>query len=124
MTNEVFHQRFSELSDETRARNKREDRLLDVRLKVYEKEKNIRLNILRKEQYQLERTRLALIEDYHRIQQEKQKQSLPVYLSERPDLDESLLQLSNPELNTTDLSSTNKSKPITPTKIVRPHSAN
>jgi len=50
------------LSDVIRARNKREDRLLNVRMKFYEREKNIQLTIIRKEQHQLERVRSSLYE--------------------------------------------------------------
>lgn len=50
------------MSDVIRARNKREDRLLNVRVKYYEREKNVRMNIIRKEQYLLERVRSSLYE--------------------------------------------------------------
>ncbi len=130
MNNESFHQRYSELSDEIRAKNKREDRLLDVRLKHVEREKNIRLNILRKQQYQVERTRLSLIEDWNKIQQDKRKQSVPTYISEKLKLDSSILQLSAPELFNKDweppveiVSTMPTKKSIASTNIIRPHSA-
>ncbi|CAF4955768.1 unnamed protein product, partial [Rotaria magnacalcarata] len=44
---EFMHQRYTELSDVIRSKNKVEDRLLSVRLKCYEREKKIRLNIIR-----------------------------------------------------------------------------
>jgi hypothetical protein len=129
MNNEVFHQRYSELSDEIRMKNKREERLLDVRLKYYEREKNIRLNIIRKEQYQLERTRSSLLEQINKIQQDKQRQFIPQYISEKIKFESALLQLSAPELFKTDsepqinviqseLIPTKK-----PTNVIRPHSA-
>ena len=41
--------------------------MLDVRLKFYEREKNIRMNILRKQQRQLERTRTSLDREATRL---------------------------------------------------------
>jgi hypothetical protein len=132
MNNELFHQRYSELSDEVRAKNKREDRLLEIRLKYFEREKNIRLNILRKEQYQLERTRSSLMEQLNRIHQDKQKQFIQSYFHENTKFESPIVQLSQPELFKTDwepissqiqsqLSPSNK--PITHKKVIRPHSA-
>jgi hypothetical protein len=132
MNNELFRQRYSELSDEVRAKNKREDRLLEIRLKYYEREKNIRLNILRKEQYQLERTRSSLMEQLNRIHQDKQKQFIQSYFHENTKLESPIVQLSEPELFKTDwepISSQIQSqlipsdKPITHKKVIRPHSA-
>jgi hypothetical protein len=42
--------------------------MLDVRLKFYEREKNIRMNILRKQQHQMERTRTSLDREATRLQ--------------------------------------------------------
>lgn len=42
--------------------------MLDVRLKFYEREKNIRMNILRKQQHQMERTRTSLDREATRVQ--------------------------------------------------------
>jgi hypothetical protein len=129
---ESFHQRYSELSDEIRAKNKREDRLLEVRLKYYEREKAIRLNILHKEQHQLELTRSSLIEQFNKIQQDRHKQLIPSYIPERPKFEPSILQQSTPELCKTDWESNlimikpsiiPMDKTISPTKIIRPHSA-
>lgn len=135
MCSELFHQRYSELGDEVRTRNKREDRLLDIRLKYYEREKNIRLNILRKEQYQLERTRSSLMERLHRLDQDKQKSFIPAFIPDRTKLEASILQFSLPEFFNSDLETSSnlaplqlmppiqKEKPITPKNVVRPHSA-
>ncbi len=99
-------------------------------MKYYEREKHIRLNILRKQQYQVERTRLSLIEDWNKIQQDKRKQSIPTYISEKIKLDPSIVQLSTPELFNTDweppveiVSSMPTKKSIASTNIIRPHSA-
>ncbi|CAF1541260.1 unnamed protein product [Adineta ricciae] len=131
INNELFHQRFTELSDEVRAKNKREDRLLEIRLKYYEREKNIRLNILRKDQYHLERTRSTLVEQVNRIQLERYRKFMPSYLPEKNKLEmPSLVQLSTPEFFNTDwepvsipIPAVAKETPITPTNLVRPHSA-
>jgi len=127
MTNELFHQRYSELSDEVRAKNKREDRLLEIRLKYFEREKNIRLNILRKEQYQLERTRSSLMEQLNRIHQDKQKQFIQSYFHENTKFESPIVQLSQPELFKTDWEPISQlipsNKPITHKKVIRPHSA-
>ncbi|CAF1537549.1 unnamed protein product [Rotaria magnacalcarata] len=118
-----------------RAKNKREDRLLDIRLKYYEREKNIRLNILCKEQHQLERTRSLIIEQVNRINQDKSKLSMASFIAERTKLESSIVQLSNPELfnNGWEPTITIKESESTPsipidrsrpsTKVVRPHSA-
>lgn len=133
----MYYQRYSELSDEIRAKNKREDRLLDVRLKYYDREKNIRLNILRKEQYQVERTRLVLSEQRAKIQQERQRQALPVYMNARLDLEPVVLQRSAPDLSQAEWDShavvepteilppipADHPRPSSTTKIIRPHSA-
>lgn len=100
-------------------------------MKYYEREKNIRLNILRKEQNQVERTRFTLGDDWNRIQSEKQRQSIPSYLQEKIQSEPPpVVQLSAPELFKTDwepfveaLSAVPMNKPITPAKIIRPHSA-
>ncbi|UJR35940.1 hypothetical protein I4U23_028681 [Adineta vaga] len=134
VNNELFHQRYSELGDDVRAKNKREDRLLDIRLKYYEREKNIRLNILRKEQHHLERTRSTLIEQLNRIQYDKYRQLIPSYLREQKKSEVSLVQLSTPDFFNTDweqpisntvqtCSSIVKNKPPVHTNIIRPHSA-
>ncbi|CAF1175543.1 unnamed protein product [Rotaria sp. Silwood1] len=135
VNNELFHQRYSELSDEVRAKNKREDRLLDIRLKYYEREKNIRLNILRKEQYQLERRRSLLIEPLNRIYQDKRKQLIASLIAEKINLEPSIVQLSTPELFNLDLepsSTLRESELIQPIptdksmkrkNVIRPHSA-
>ncbi|CAF3298681.1 unnamed protein product [Rotaria socialis] len=134
-SSESFRERYSELSDEIRAKNKREDRLLDIRLKYYEREKNIRLNILRKEQHQLERTRSLIIEQVNRINQDKPKLSMASFIAEKTKLELSIVQLSNPELFNNDWeptitikeSESIRSIPIDrsmpSTKVVRPHSA-
>ncbi|CAF0730213.1 unnamed protein product [Rotaria sordida] len=133
--NELFHQRYSELSDEIRAKNKREDRLLDIRLKYYEREKNIRLNILRKEQHQLERTRSLLIESLNRIHQDKQNPLIASLIAEKTKLESSIVQLSTPELFNIDwepsshlkqaelIPSIPTDKTIKPKSVIRPHSA-
>jgi hypothetical protein len=71
-----------------------------------------------------------LIEDWNRIQQDKRKQSMPTYLSEKLKLDSSIVQSSAPELFSTDLappveivSSMPIKKPMASTNIIRPHSA-
>ena len=109
MNSELFRPRYSELSDEIRTKNKREDRLLEVRLKYYDRERNIRLNILRKEQYQLECTRSALIEQLVKIQQDKPKQIIP----QKPAASEWHEFIPTIQAK----------KPITPIKVIRPHSA-
>ncbi|CAF0830696.1 unnamed protein product [Adineta ricciae] len=131
INNELFHQRFTELSDEVRAKNKREDRLLEIRLKYHEREKNIRLNILRKEQYHLECTRSTLIDQVNRIQLERYRKFMPSYLPEKNKLEmPPLVQLSTPEFFNTDWEPVSNPIPvvaketsITPTNLVRPHSA-
>ncbi|CAF0783031.1 unnamed protein product [Didymodactylos carnosus] len=50
-------QRYSELSDEIRAQNKREDRLLDLKIKYYERETRTRLTMLQKEKHLLLKVR-------------------------------------------------------------------
>ncbi|CAF2479621.1 unnamed protein product [Rotaria sp. Silwood2] len=135
VNSELFLQRYSELSDEIRAKNKREDRLLDIRLKYYEREKNIRLNILRKEQHQLERTRSLFIEPLNRIYQEKRKPLIASFIAEKAKLESSIVQLSTPELFNTDwepisnlkqpelIPSIPTDKSIKPKNVIRPHSA-
>jgi len=127
MNNELFHQRYSELSDEVRAKNKREDRLLEIRLKYFEREKTIRLNILRKEQNQLEHTRSSLMEQLNRIHQDKQKQFMQSYFHENTKFEPPIVQLSQPELFKTDWEPISQlipsNKPITHKKVIRPHSA-
>ena len=101
-------------------------------MKYYEREKNIRLNNLRKEQYQLERTRYALLEDWSRIQLDKRRQTIPSYLQEKLSAEPPppIVQLSAPDLFKVDLepfveavSAVPTNKPITPVNIIRPHSA-
>lgn len=103
-------------------------------MKYYEREKNIRLTTLRKDQYQIERLRSMLGEDWHRIQLEKHRQSIPSYLQEKiqsePPAPAPVVQLSAPELSKVDwepfveaLSAVTTKKPLTPVKIIRPHSA-
>ncbi|CAF1150825.1 unnamed protein product [Adineta steineri] len=125
VNSELFHQRYSELSDEVRAKNKREDRLLHIRLKYYEREKNTRLNILRKEQYQLERTRSLLTEQCHKIQQDKQKQFISLYFNGKTNLEQTpIVRLSTPEFFNTDWeTTTTDNNSIKHTNVIRPHSA-
>ena len=96
-------------------------------MKYYEREKNIRLNILRKEQYQVERTRLTLSDDWNRIQLEKQRQSIPSYVQERIQSEPlpPVIQLFKTDWEpfVEALSAVPTNKPITPVKIIRPHSA-
>lgn len=104
-------------------------------MKYYEREKNIRLNNLRKEQHQLERTRYALLQDWTRIQLDRRRQTLPSYLQEKRSSESAppplpVIQLSAPDLFKVDLepfveavSAVPTNKPITPVKIIRPHSA-
>ena len=118
-------------SDEIRAKNKREDRLLDIRLKYFEREKKIRLNILRKETQLLERKRSELTEQWTKIQENRPKQSLASFLTEQMDLERMVLQGSAPELFDSDWEeskSTIVSRPLeqlkkSSTLLVRPHSA-
>lgn len=69
-----------------RARNKREDRLLDVRIKFYEREKKIRLNMLRQQQHFFQRTRASLLEEMHRLQLKREHERLftPAWFAQRP----------------------------------------
>ncbi|CAF0999549.1 unnamed protein product [Rotaria sordida] len=95
---EFICQRYTELSDAIRAKNKLEDRLLNVRLKFYEREKNIRLNILHREQRQLERIRATLYKETNRIQVEQQTIILPSWMLYRPKLENQIFQLTSPEI--------------------------
>lgn len=75
--------RYIDIHDATRGRNRLEDRLLSVRLKFYEREKNIRLNIIRKEQFQLRRARTSLYEEMNQIQIRKHTLTSPELLYSR-----------------------------------------
>ncbi|CAF3501267.1 unnamed protein product [Rotaria socialis] len=99
---EFIHQRYTELSDVIRAKNKIEDRLLGVRLKFYEREKKMRLNIIRREKYQLERARTTLCKEVNEIQVEKETSSLPSWLPRRPKSENQTFQLTSPEVLDTD----------------------
>ncbi len=77
-----------------RARNKREDRLLNVRVKFYERERNIRLNFLRQEQFQLERVRTSICEEANKVV--IKKQNPPVWMSPRPKTGVPLKQIAAP----------------------------
>ncbi|CAF1457440.1 unnamed protein product [Rotaria magnacalcarata] len=100
---EFMHQRYTELSDVIRSKNKVEDRLLSVRLKCYEREKKIRLNIIRQEKYQLERARTTLCKEVNEIQIKKETSSLPSWLPHRPKLENQICQLTSPpEVRDTD----------------------
>lgn len=55
-----------------RARNKIQDRLLNVKLKYFEKEKDIRLNMIRRERKQFERVRESIVDDARGIQMKRQ----------------------------------------------------
>ncbi|CAF0970436.1 unnamed protein product [Rotaria sp. Silwood1] len=95
---EFIQQRYTELSDAIRARNKVEDRLLNVRLKFYEREKKVRLNIIHSEQRQLERIRTTLYKETEKIQVEKQTIILPSWMLYRPKLENQIFQLTTPEI--------------------------
>lgn len=104
---------------------------MDIRLKYFEREKTIRLNILRKETQLLERKRSELTEQWTKIQETRSKQSLASFFTEQIDLESMVLQRSAPELFDSDWEeskSTIVSKPLeqlkkSSTLLVRPHSA-
>ncbi|CAF2525553.1 unnamed protein product [Rotaria sp. Silwood2] len=95
---EFLQQRYTELSDVICARNKIEDRLLNVRLKFYEREKKVRLNIIRREQRQLERVRTSLYKETSRVQVEQQTIILPSWMLCRPKLENQIFRLTAPEM--------------------------
>ena len=55
-----------------RARNKIQDRLLNVKLKYFEKEKEIRLNMIRRERKEFERVHASIVEEARDIQMKRQ----------------------------------------------------
>ena len=69
-----------------RSRNKHEDRLLNVRLEFYEREKNIQLNIIKREQHKLERVRRSLVEEADKNRVEKRTLPLPSWMAYRSKL--------------------------------------
>lgn len=133
--NDSVYQRQTELSDVIRAKNKREERFLNVRLRFYEREKNIRLNILRKEQRQLERLRTSISKEADRIENEKQMSSLPAWIQDRVKSEGQILPNSVPEFTVNDweenssifqseifpLPTPNTIRPVT--EVTRRHSA-
>jgi hypothetical protein len=94
------------------------------------------LNILRKEQRQLERTRTSILEEANKIQLKKQNHlSLPSWILDRAKSVAPVLQFSVPELNITDwesnsnltqseiVPSTTTNNTLSTTEVIRPHSA-
>jgi hypothetical protein len=75
--------RYSELSDDIRAKNKREDRLLDIRLKYYERQKKTCLQILSKQQHQVERTRIHINEQLWTMYDEKRQSLIALPLNNK-----------------------------------------
>ncbi len=97
---------------------------MNIRIKFYEREKNIRLSFIRQEQYRLERVRTSIFQQAAKRMQIK-KQNIPVWMSPRPKTGAHLRQMTIPELIFPDweIYQSERLPPLSTTKVIRRHSA-